>query len=292
MTKLKNILKKIKRFLSVLNRSNNNMIKHDGIEHAGYMAFLMIIAIFPFLILLISLAGFLGQLDAGRELVGDIIEVLPEQFLPAIMPRIDEIISGPPQSILTIAILGMIWTASSILQAMRNSLNHAYHVASPPNYLIRRLGSLLQFLVLIVILLSLMFFLVIFPQIIGLVNEYINLTDSENITVLSDYIKKKQAISQIIFFLLIMLSYYTLPNEKHSLKKALPGTIFVFIFVDLLTSLLTAYVTSFNQLNYVYGSIASFIIALIYFYCISLIYIFGAEFNYEFKKAYGKKKVR
>ena len=42
-----------------------NLIKHDGIEHAGYMAFISLLSLFPFLVFFIAFAGFVGQSSLG-----------------------------------------------------------------------------------------------------------------------------------------------------------------------------------------------------------------------------------
>ena len=44
------------------------------------------------------------------------------------------------------------------------------------------------------------------------------------------------------------------------------------------------YLKNFDQVNLIYGSLASFIIALLFFYIIAMILIFGAEFNYAIEK--------
>src|SRR5690349_12581837 len=122
-----------------------DVIYHDGVEHAGYLSFITILALFPFLIIFISLTGALGDLPIVDEFITLFLSSLPKYVENAIKPRIHEIISGPPQSIMTLAIFGALWTASSFIEGLRTILNRAYRVSSPPPYLLRRMLSIFQF---------------------------------------------------------------------------------------------------------------------------------------------------
>ncbi len=122
----------VKRILWCFPRALVNTINHDGVEHAGYLAFLLLLALFPFLVLLMALATFLGDSQIGMEFSHLIMSYLPPHMVQALQPRIDEIASGPPTGLLSVAILGAIWTASSAVEGFRTVLNRAYHVATPP----------------------------------------------------------------------------------------------------------------------------------------------------------------
>ena len=134
--------------IKVLRMAIVDTVRQDGIEHAGYLAFLSIFSLFPFLIFLISIIGKLGGDTIGAKAIVAVISSLPKEAASAMLPRIEEIISGPPQSFLTIAIIGVIWTASSSVEGLRTILNRAYRVHLPPPYLLRRLISIAEFFIL------------------------------------------------------------------------------------------------------------------------------------------------
>ena len=71
-------------------------VRQDGVEHAGYLAFLSILSIFPFLIFLISIIGFFGASEVGIKIIFDILNSAPKEVTEALIPRVNEIISGPP----------------------------------------------------------------------------------------------------------------------------------------------------------------------------------------------------
>lgn len=257
-------------------------VRQDGIEHAGYLAFLGLLSFFPSLIFLISIVGILGASDAGIKIIYSALSYVPKEFVIALTPRINEIISGPPQQFLTIAIIGVIWTASSSVEGCRTILNRAYRVAFPPPYILRRLVSILEF------------FIIVFSMVIGIVIFVLipfflkKLEYKLNFTLSIDY--DAFYIRHIAIFLLLTcttsLLYYALPNVKQKISKTIPGSILSVILWFILVKLFTLYLTNFHQFNFIYGSLTGIIISLMFFYFISLAFILGAEFNYHFHRVY------
>ena len=129
-------------------------IIHDGIEHGGYIAFLSMLSIFPFFIFFTASIAIISDLYlkniSGESILNIVISILVESdfanLIVALQPRIIEITSTPPQSFLSLAIISVIWTASSLLEGLRTILNRANRISNPPNYILRRLLSIIQFI--------------------------------------------------------------------------------------------------------------------------------------------------
>ncbi len=265
-------------------------IDHDGVEHAGYLSFLMILSLFPFLVFLISIAGSFGGSGLGTQFISMVLANIPDEAASAIKPRVAEIVSGPPQSLLTLAILGAIWTASSTIEGLRTIFNRAYRVPTPPAYLWRRLMSIVQFLVLTFLILLAMMIIILAPVTLKLIFSYFHL---------DVFTEQKQAFLQLryffsvaIIFSIVAAAYYYIPNLKQGLINVCPGALMVVILWSLSASAFSYYLKNFDQVNLIYGSLASFIVTLLFFYLISMIFIFGAEFNYAIEKITGFKFVQ
>jgi membrane protein len=256
-------------------------VNHDGIEHAGYLSFLGILSLFPFLVLLVALAGIIGNHQVGQEFVSILLGYMPSHAVDAIKPRINEIVSGPPQGILTIAIIGALWTASSAVEGLRTALNRAYRVHTPPAYPLRRLLSIAQLLIILCIIIMVMAGWVFTPILLEYAESalHISLTDSTRYTGL--------AISSGIILLVVSSIYYFLPNIRQDWTETMPGAVLVLALWMLCAAALSTYLSKFNQVNLIYGSLGGFIAVLLFFYIISLVIIFGAEFNYLFEKSRG-----
>lgn len=258
-----------------------NTIYHDGIEHAGYLAFLGILALFPFLVFLVALAGFFGQGQAGTEFIRLIFDELPQHMVNAIEPRVAEIISGPPQGLLTVSILGAIWTASSAVEGYRTVLNRAYHVGTPPAYILRRLLSIAQILVLSFLAVTVMILMVLLPIAWEKLGTRI---------AFDDFMRSALGYGALgIMFLIVCAAYYILPNIKQNFHSVAPGAAVVTLLWLYAAKLLSAYLSQFEQVNLIYGSLGGVIATLLFFYISNIIFIYGAELNYLIKKALGEK---
>jgi membrane protein len=260
-----------------------NTAKHDGIEHAGYLAFVGLLALFPFLVFVVALAGFMAERQAGTQFIRLVLAQLPPDMVEGLTPRITEITSGPPQGLLTVSILGAIWTSSSALEGYRTVLNRAYRVATPPAYIWRRLLSIAQILILSFVVVTAMIVLVMLPIAWGKVGAA---AGQSGVALTANQII---CISVAVIFLGISFAYYFLPNLKQSIHAVAPGAALVtFLWIGA-ARLLTLYLSRFNKGNLIYGSLGSVIAALLFFYVGNVIFIYGAEFNYLLKMALGEK---
>jgi len=257
-------------------------VRQDGVEHAGYLAFLSILSLFPSLIFLISIIGSLGASEVGAHVVQMILASAPKEMAEALAPRINEIISGPPQSFLTIAIIGVIWTASSSVEGCRTILNRAYRVAFPPPYILRRLISVLEFFIIIFCIIIIIFVFVVMPSFLQELDP--KLAQRLHIDFETFYLR------HFVIFLLLgfatSMLYYALPNAKQKITQTVPGSILAVILWTGLERLFSLYLDHFHQFSLVYGSLAGMIVSLMLFYLISLVFILGAEFNYHFHRTY------
>lgn len=256
-------------------------IYHDGIEHAGYLSFLFMLSIFPFLVFFVALTGFVGNEYIVNTLIDIILKSDWAKFIDALKPRILEITEGPPEGLLTIAIVSAMWTASSIFEAIRTILNRAYRVNSPPSYLLRRLISIFEFLAAIFIFIFFVLVMIILPSIAHFIDSIIPLNQILLHFFSPESVELRYFLLFSFVFFVVAFSYTSLPNKKIKFKSVVPGTLVVILSWSIFSNLFKLYITNFPQVNLIYGSIAGVIVALMYFYACSIIYIFGAEFNYQ-----------
>ena len=275
---IKTIKNKLRNFNNIFKLSVIDTINHDGIEHAGYLAFLSIVSLFPLLIFIVAITGYVGQLEIATNFVEIFISHIPDNAASALTPRINEIISGPPPAFLTIAFLGVIWTASSSVEGLRTILNRAYRVENPPAYIWRRLLSIAQFFLIIVSIILVLLLFIVLPAIWSKVSNFLHLGEI--------FLFDTKLLRLLLFFLIILkmtsLLYLLVPNKGQSLKSVIPGSFVCVILWFSVGKTLTFYLRNVDQFNLIYGSIGGVIIALIFFYLIALIFIFGAEFNYHY----------
>ncbi|CCF78483.1 tRNA processing exoribonuclease BN [Wolbachia endosymbiont of Onchocerca ochengi] len=265
------LLHKFYNIIYYLYRALIDTIYNDGMEHAGYLSFLILLSIFPFLIVLMALASifanFLDQYNIGWT---SIIDNMPQDILASLMPRIEEIISGPPHSLLTLAIVGAIWTASSTVEGLRTILNKAYKVPVSPPYVLRRILSILQFLAITFIITLTIIFSASVPMLVGF--SYNGLS----------YIK--YLLIEFVLFIVVSWLYFILPNIKQNLSDVFPGSCIAVMLWTISALVFKQYLkASFGQLDLIYGSLGGVVVSLLFFYVVSLIFIYGAKFNFQLK---------
>ncbi len=263
-----------------------NLVDHDGIEHAGYMAFISLLALFPFFVFFTAFAGFLGQFLGGEFIMQYLLNNVPYNISMALKPRIIEIISGPPQSLLNLAILGTIWTSSSFVEGLRTILNRVYKVRTPPAYILRRCLSIAQFLILVTVILAVILLLLLIPVLWHKMPGFVsNIT--VNIVEFARVLKPiygylKLTLMGFSLFIFISALYYILPNKSLSGLYVFPGALLVLLLCFAAGGMFSLYLKHFKQLDLIYGSLQGVIISLLFFYTTHIIFILGAEFNYLF----------
>jgi membrane protein len=262
-------------------------IKQDGVEHAGYLAFLSILSLFPFLIFLFSILAHFGSLESYSGLLFIFLDNLPDNISASLLPRINEIVNGPPQSLLTIAFIGVVWTASSAVEGLRTILNRAYRAPSPPPYILGRIKSVFQFIIISLIIAATITLFLLVPAIL----KRTEIIFETSFHINYDWLYFRQLTIVLILFLTTSLLYYHITDVRQKLVDTFPGATIVIILWALILKIFIIYLENFNQFNFLYGGLGGIIGTLMFFYFVNLIFIIGAEFNYHFRKAYKKKKL-
>ncbi len=279
--------RRIKQAGLVLYRAGDNLAENDGIEFAGYLTFLSLLALFPFLVLIVAIAGFVGRGDLGTQFIELMFSYLPHDAVEAIEPRVEEIISGPPQALLTISILGAIWTSSSAVEGIRTVLNRAYQVSNPPTYVFRRMMSILQLILFTFVIILVMSVLVVPPILLERFESWWGVTVLADVR--SDWGQFLIYLGIGLLFCMIASIYYLLPNIKQNLLSVLPGALLVVVLWVAGASGFTFYISHVDQVSIIYGSLGGFIATMLFFFIMNIIFIYGAEFNFQIASAFGAK---
>ncbi len=266
----------IKSFLQIAYKAAENTVNDDGIEHAGYMSFMILLSFFPFLVFFLAVAGILGASQIGSDFIKMLLDNLPENSMDAIKPRINELAKTPPQSLLTLAIIGTIWTSSSFLEGLRTILNRVYKISAPPPYLFRRLLSIIQFLCLSAAIFLVMLFLLMIPIALDKVPSVKNIFVLYN----SKLDFARYFLTFVFLFTITSLIYYFIPNTKLRFREVLPGTVVTVVLWVFTGYIFSNYISYYTQFSLVYGSLGGIMSTLLFFYLLSTVLIYGAEVNY------------
>src|SRR3954471_23272200 len=114
----------------------------DGWAIASHIALSALMALFPFLIVLTSLAGFFGSKDLADQAAGLMLQVWPKQVADSLSSEIHDVLTTTRGDALTIGAVLAVYFASNGVESLRVALNRAYAVIEPRRWYWLRLESI------------------------------------------------------------------------------------------------------------------------------------------------------
>ena len=249
----------------------------DGWAIASHIALSTLMALFPFLIVLTSLAGFFGSKELADQAVGLLLQVWPKQVADSLSGQIHEVLTTARGDILTIGAVLAVYFASNGVEALRVALNRAYAVIEPRRWYWLRLESIGYTLVAAITSLAMAFLIVLGPLFLEAARRYIPFFVESNERILN-FARYGITITALVVALVILHAW--LPAGRRRFLHILPGIIFTMV-ASLISGIgFGQYLARFAN-NYVtmYAGLASVIIALVFLYFIAAIFVYGGELN-------------
>lgn len=275
----KNFLLDMKSLLSVraLKAAVAEFQRDDALGLAAQLAFYLILALFPFLLVLVSLMGTFSSPGLAEQVLGYFREVTPEQVYGIIESYLSDIIAGnrPAPGLFSVGLVIALWSASGAFAALINALNKAYDVEETRPFWKVRGIALLMTLGLSVIVMIGVLLLVAGPPIGRGIVDLFGL--GEVFTLVWNVVQWPVALSLMVFT--VALLYYFAPDAGQPFRWITPGGLIGVLLWVLASVIFRFYVSNFGSYDATYGSIGAVIVLLLYLYISSLTILFGAELN-------------
>jgi membrane protein len=249
----------------------------DGWAIASHIALSTLMALFPFLIVLTSLAGFFGSQELADQAASLLLQTWPPRVAETISGQIHQVLTTTRTDALTVGAVLAVYFASNGVEALRVALNRAYAVVEPRRWYWLRLESIGYTLIAAVTSLAMAFLIVLGPLIIEAVRSYLPLAVDANERFLH-VSRYSITIGALIIALFILHAW--LPAGRRSFLQILPGIVFTMVASLISGIAFGQYLARFAD-RYVtmYAGLASVIIALVFLYFIAAIFVFGGELN-------------
>ena len=263
--------------LTALKRTAAEFLKNDGTGLAAGLAYYLILAMFPLILVLVSVLGTFSSPDLASSLLGYFQQVLPVQVYGLIEEYMGGILSGDSQApgLLSFGILGTLWAASGAFSALINALNRAYGAQESRPFWKVKLLALVMTLALSGIVLAAVVLLVFGPQIGEAISGYFGLSAVFDVT----WSVLRWVVALLLLMVTVALVYYVAPDVEQPLRWITPGGVVGVLLWVLASVGFSFYVSNFGSYNETYGSIGAVIVLLLYLYISSLAILFGAELN-------------
>jgi membrane protein len=249
---------------------------NDGFIHAGNLAYLAMLAIFPFFILGAALFDLIGGRANARAMVEAVAGALPSSVAAVIVPVAEDVIYARSGWLLWLGAGVGLWTVSSLIETIRDILRRAYGAPPMQAFWKSRLFSAGLILGAVVVLM-----LSLFAQVaIGAAQEVILAAFpqlAEAIATLS--------LSRVVPALGLASSLYVLfatltPLQFRKIRAPRwPGALFTMLWWIGVAAALPVVLRQFFTYDLTYGSLAGAMVTLLFFWLVGLGLVIGAELN-------------
>jgi membrane protein len=274
------------RWGEVLKRTGRAIYQDDCLGWAGELAFFWFLALFPALLFVVALAGSLPVQHLIDVVVGSLARVAPGDVLVLVREQLVQIAQGPPRGLLTLSLLGALWSSSSAMTAIIDTLNQAYHVREGRSWWRVRLLAVGLTVVLFAFTLIAVALVMIGPTLA----EYL-----ENSLGVPRRFAWLWAIAEwpLVFGLIVTALgwvYYFAPDVRRRWAWITPGSIAATLLWILASLGFKWYAGHFGEYQQTYGAIGGVIVALLWLYASGLAILIGAELNAAIEHAAAERQ--
>ena len=248
----------------------------DGFIHAGNLAYLSMLAIFPFFIIGAALFQLFGGRDQALALVEAVLIATPPTVSGLIAPVAQEIVDVPQGWVLWLGVAVALWTASNLIETIRDILRRAYGTRPLLAFWKARLLSA-AFIIGSVMLLMVSLFASVM---IGTIQQVI-LSSLPQLSALVGDLQISRILPAIGLTVALYLLFYSLtpPRYRRAPFPKWPGPLFTAVWWIGVTTAMPPVLRSAFTYDLIYGSMAGIIIALFFFWLVGLGLVIGAELN-------------
>ncbi len=272
----------IKKIYEILKDYIQNLIKSiirdDFANAAGEMAYMTALGIFPFMLFLMAVFGWLGKKFFVNKIIFGLSLIAPEGVIELINDVLTEVSIFKSGKIMAIAgFFVTLFLTSNAIAVIIKGLNRANNVNENRSFIKVRLLSVLMVFVNTFFLFISINLIILGKVILNFIGTYLSIPSH----IIDTILVLRWPVAFIMLFLLASINYYVLPARDFSAKRksVIPGALFFCIFWLLGSWAFSLYVNALGTYNKVYGSIGVFAIFMVWLYYSSVILLIGAQVN-------------
>jgi membrane protein len=248
---------------------------------AAALSYYFLLALFPALIALAALVGYLPIPHLFNTIVSTMAHVVPAESMGLVRRVVADVTSHNHGALLSFGLLGTLWTCSSGFATAIEALNVAYNVPETrPVWKTRLLAFELTFLVGILVIVAFAF-MIAGPR----SGRFLAAETGLSLEFAILWPPFQHVLAAVLIVLAVEGLYFLAPNLKQSFPSTLPGAIFAVIAWILLSDGLSLYFQKFEHLNRTYGVLGGAVALLVWLYWTGFVVLVGAEMNSEIMRA-------
>ncbi len=265
-----NVIKKIKYYsMEFIKKFEENEI----IYFANALTYKLLLAMFPFVIFLMTLLGFF-DIEINDYLI-NIISSMPKDVKEIFLVFIQEVVYTKNVSLLSISLLISIFSASSGFNYFIKGINKVFDIDDGRGVIKKRLISILLVFVFSFLIIASLILFIFCDAIEDFFIDFISSDDIiKDIFGMTGYI-----INVIALFIILIVTFKISLYGKIRFKQLVPGTVIVVCGWLFMSKIFNIYINNFSKISVVYGSLGSIFVLLIWINMLSVLVLSGSQIN-------------
>jgi membrane protein len=266
----------------VLKRTVREFREDNLTDWAAALTYFSVLAIFPALIVLVSILGLVGE-SATQPLIDNLGTVAPGPAKEIFTSAIENLQGdqGAAGVLFVIGLLGALWSASGYVAAFMRASNAIYDIDEG-----RPIWKTLPVRVsLTLVLLTLLAISTIAVVLTGGLAERVGDLVGIGSTAVTVWNIAKWPVLLVVVSFMFALLYWAAPNVKHpGFRWISPGGVLAVVGWLIASGAFALYVSNFGSYNKTYGALGGVIVFLVWLWISNIMVLLGAEFNAELER--------
>jgi membrane protein len=258
---------------SIAGEMFERFINHDIVGSGAQMAYYILLFIFPLLIFIITVLGYLNlPVDDATFFISLIV---PSEAIEFFSKYIEYILTEKQANLLYVSLFATFWTASNALKVLIDSMNRAYAATENRSYIKRKVLAIPFTLLIALCIAAALFIPILGKNLLLWISNFVYISP-----VLIEYLRYLRWIMAIFtIFNVMLVVYFIAPSVKIKILYIVPGAALATTAWIVMSMFFSLYFRIFNGYAVIYGSIGAFVVLMIWLLWSSIVIIIGGELN-------------
>lgn len=248
-----------------------NRIFDDEITvYSAQASFYIVISTFPFVMLLMSLIGFITPISVD-SVINWINGLFPVAIRSTVISLASEVFEKSV-SLISVSALTALWSASRGIASLERGVKRVYRTKPSKNPFANILMSIIYTFIFMALIFATLILQVFGNILTQWLNNYIHFSTTDVLLI-------RGVFSFALMTLFFQLMYYFFNNRQAKFNKNLPGAAFCAAGWIIFSNLYSIYIDNFANYSYIYGSLTAVVLLMLWLYFCVNIFLIGAELN-------------
>ena len=268
-------------------RTYDDIQNNHTLAMAAGLSYYFVMSLFPMLIFAAAVLAFLPIPDLFEQIINVMGRVVPPEGMGLVRGIVGDVITPRRGALLSVGLLGALWSMSGGFAAMIEALNVAYDVPETRSFWYTRPLAIGMALVIGVLFLGAFGVMLVGPEFGEWLSAHTSLGDWFGYA----WPVIRWAIAIAFTVLGVEVVYFMAPNVKQDFKHTLPGAVVAVGGWLGLSYLLGIYFQHFANFNKTYGTLGAAVALMVWLYWSGFAILVGAELNSELMQVTGDGKL-